>query len=205
MSFWSFKIDCAVAGLCTCTPLSRHRSNNHLQNSCGSICAEVPSRVITSMVPSPTRLSHFGPLCSSSQGRLWFASCALLVPLSSQSSPVPFSRASLSWLREIPVDLVYPQFAWPEFVLARCAWSLNESAPSDETEGANPCRKLDTRCFDVFGKRAQIYGLFMKYFEHIQSATKNPAARPEAQWNSSGLESTRWMLLGSVFPVWLRK
>lgn len=38
-----------------------------------------------------------------------------------------------------------------------------------------------------------------------QSAARNPPAKPDAQRKSSGLASTRHMLLGSVFPLSERK
>lgn len=94
----------AVAGNITLTPLSCILLNNHLQNLSGSICAVVPSLDITSMMPSFVLLNHSGPLTSSSHGRLWLASCARLVPFSSQSSPDPEIADSESCDSEMPVD-----------------------------------------------------------------------------------------------------
>jgi hypothetical protein len=88
--------DNALAGLCTCTPLSLHLANIHRQNLSGSICAVVPSRLMTSMLPSFVHLSHSGPTLPSSPNRSWLATCALLFPLSNQSSPLPLTASSLS-------------------------------------------------------------------------------------------------------------
>lgn len=102
--FASRSTSVALAGYITLTPFSSTLLSNHLQNLSGSICAVVPSLDITSMMPSFVLLNHSGPLTSSSQGRLWVASCARLVPFSSQSSPDPEMADSESWDKEMPVD-----------------------------------------------------------------------------------------------------
>lgn len=52
------------------------------------------------------------------------------------------------------------------------------------------------------GWKGEFYSWARRY---VQSEDRNPPASPEAQRKSSGLESTRWIVFGSVLPVSERK
>lgn len=48
-------------------------------------------------------------------------------------------------------------------------------------------------------------GARLASLSNVQSAARKPAASPDAQWNSFGLESMSTMLRGSVWPLSDRK
>jgi hypothetical protein len=105
----------ARAGYVTVTPLSSQRASSHRQKRSGSICAVVPSRLMTSMVPSCVRRNHSGAPPAPSPSCVTGTASALLVPFSSQSSPLPLMADSLSCESEMPVLGLYPHVAFPLF------------------------------------------------------------------------------------------
>ena len=73
-------------------------------------------------------------------------------------------------------------------------WSEKERAPSEATEGANPANEVSNR------KRGERFANIVDS-GYIQSLAQNPAARPLAHRNSSGLLSTTHIVSGLVRPL----
>lgn len=85
-------------------------------------------------------LNHDGPLPLRTSSS--FAAWARLVPSANQSSPLPPTADSVSWLSDIPVLAQYPHAFRPSCAPASSLCNLNESAPRAALEGANPISQL---------------------------------------------------------------
>jgi hypothetical protein len=94
------------------------------------------------------------------------------------------------------VLLWYPQTFAPLFSSASCLCSLNDRAPSEATDGANPSEHQSV--FDGVLKSLVSNGWGRLDVGDAQSAARKPPAKPEAQWNNSELVSIKWILSGFV-------